>query len=88
MVATAPSSRQAPGVVGVTTSATTAELGPIVLGSTALGAGGLGGPGYEVGGNVYALKIQSDDGNDLNAVSVFDKVNAFWTSFLSHHGLL
>ncbi len=48
---------------------------------------GLGGPGYVAGGEMFRLKIRSDDGGNLDAIRVFDAVVAYWTRFMDDHGI-
>jgi hypothetical protein len=57
------------------------------LGSFVFGDGGLGGPGYEVGSEMFALKIKGDGGQFENAIPIFDAVMAFWTKFFATYGI-
>ncbi len=86
VVAIPPDDRQASGVASVTASATIAPPGPFKFGD-GIGSAGLGGPGYVAGGEVFRLKIRSDDGGNLDAIQVFDAVVAYWTRFMDDHGI-
>lgn len=76
-----------PGVEDVTASATVAPAGPFALGVDCLGGAGLGGPGYAAGGQMYRLKIISEDGIAHDAVDVFNAVVVFWRDLLSRYGI-
>lgn len=72
--------RQAPGAQAATATATIAP--PVFRLGMSLGSGGLGGPGYVEGGELFRAIIRSDDGETHYAVRVFNEVVAFWTRFL------
>ncbi len=86
VVAMPPDDRQAAGVKDVTASASMAASGPFKFGD-GFGSAGLGGPGYVAGGEMFRLKIRSDDGENLDAIGVFDAVVAYWTRFMDDHGI-
>ncbi len=86
VVAIPPDDRQAAGVKDVTASASMAPSGPFKFGD-GFGNAGLGGPGYVAGGEMFRLKIRSDDGSNLDAIGVFDAVVAYWTRFMDDHGI-
>jgi hypothetical protein len=85
--ASRPSSRPASGAEDISVSASVALAQPFTLGSSALGDGGLGGLGYEVGSQMFALKIKGDSGQFENVIPIFDAVLAFWTKFFATHGI-
>lgn len=86
VVAIPPDDRQASSVMDVTVSATTAPPGPFKFGD-GFGSAGLGGPGYVAGGEMFRLKIRTDDGESFDATGIFDAVVAYWTRFMDDHGI-
>ena len=79
------SKREGKQVLETRTSAAAATVPASALGQSALGNGALDGPGYELGADLWKLKIVDDKGNTYDALDVFNRVKSFWTTFVHRY---